>query len=169
MLISTIVLIIVRLFSVSWFVQSLGMFAGAIATFGDPQMNDNSSSWLVAFKFIPPFVMFLFAVIAWIIAPFLSRFIAGKYDAPIAISGLSLQDLYSFGFVFLGLYFILSSMGGFLYSFFYSLTIAASHDFDPERKKSLYENLRPSVTMVAGFISLTYGKIWAKKLLDKAD
>ena|SRR6185312_187680 len=90
-------------------------------------------------------------------------------DAPISVSGLSLRDLYSFGFVFLGLYFILSSIGNFLYWLHYSFVIAAVRDFDPERKKSLYEISKPLVTVTAGFICIVFGKYWAEKLSDKAD
>jgi hypothetical protein len=156
-----------RLFSVQWFVQGLITLATAAAI---PQTNYNDNGWYIAARIIPSIAALLAAIISWFIAPPLSRLIAGKYNAPVEVSGLSLLDLYSFGFVFLGLYFVLSSLADVLNWLYYSLVIAASHgDFDPERKKSLYGLLKPLITMAAGFVCLISGRRWAKKLSDKAD
>jgi hypothetical protein len=145
------------------------MFAAALINLQGPQLNGDRSGLFMVITFIPSFALLLFAVIGWVIAPLLSRFITSKYDAPIAVSGLSLQDLYSFSFVFLGLYFVLGSLGDVLNWLHYSFMVAVAHDFDPERKKSLYGLSKPLITMIAGFICLASGKRWAKKLSDKAD
>lgn len=165
MLTSTIVLIIMRLFSVQWLVQGLGMLAMGFVEIS--QMNESRGGWFAAARFIPSLGVLLCSVIAWIAAPFLARFIARKYDAPVAVSGLSLQDLYSFAFVFLGLYFVLSSLADVLNWLHYALAVAASRgDFDPERNKSLYGLSRPLITLVAGCVCLVSGRRWARKLCD---
>ena len=165
MLTSTIVLIVIRLFSVQWLVQGLSMLAMAIVELS--QMGESHRGSFGALSFIPSLGMLLCSIVAWIAAPFLARFMAGKYDAPVTISGLSLQDLYAFAFVFLGLYFVLASLADVLNWLHYSLWVAASYgDFDPERKKSLYGLSRPLITLVAGLVCLVSGRLWAKKLYD---
>ena len=165
MLVSTIVLIVVRLFSVQWLVQGLTMLVAAVVALSE--IDPVHSGFITAIKFIPSLGMVVLSVVAWLVSPFLARSIAGKYDAPVTFSLMSLQDLYSFAFVFLGLYFILSSLGDALNWLQYWFVINASHgDFDPERKKSFYGLSRSLVTLVAGFICLFSAKSWAKRLHD---
>ena len=161
MLISTITLLVVRLFSLQWFIQGLSLLAIA---FSEP--TDSSNRSFIALRYLPSFLVIILAVVAWFAAPLLSRVIPGKHDASIPVSGLSLRDLYAFAFVFLGLYFALSSLADVLNWLHYCLTLAAAHDFDPERKKSLYGLSRPLITFVAGLICLFFGRTWAGKLSD---
>jgi hypothetical protein len=166
MLISTIVLIVVRLFSVSWLVQGLSMLAVAFGGFFKTDSANNG--YFVIATFLPSLGLITSSIVTWIISPFLARLIAGKHDAPVTVPSLSLLDLYSFAFVFLGLYFVLSSLGNVFNWAFYWFVINASHgDFDPEQKRSFYELSRYIVTLLAGFICLLSGRKWAKKLHDK--
>jgi len=161
MLISTIVLLVVRLFSLQWLIQGLSMLA-----FAFPEVEDNHGSSFIVLRFLPSLLVILLAVVAWFIAPLLSRLIPGRQDASIPVSGLSLRDMYSFAFVFLGLYFALSSLADVLNWLHYAFLVAAAHDFDPERKKSLYGLSRPIITFVAGLICLFSGRRWASKLSE---
>jgi hypothetical protein len=165
MLISTIVLIVVRLFSVQWLVQGVTMLVVAVT--GLPEIGPVHSGWFAAARIIPSIVVLALSVVAWLVSPCLARLIAGKYDTPVTFSLMSLQDLYSFAFVFLGLYFVLSSLGDALNWLQYWFVYNASHaDIDPERKKSFYGLSRSLVTLLAGFVCLLSGKKWAKKLHD---
>jgi hypothetical protein len=165
MLISTIVLIVVRLFSVSWLVQGLSMLAVAFGDFS--KMDSANNGAFVTATFLPSVGLITFCVVTWIISPFLARLIAGKHDASVTVPSLSLLDLYSFAFVFLGLYFILNSLGNVFNWAFYWFVVNASHgDFDPEQKKSFYGLSRYVVTLLAGFACLLSGRKWARKLHD---
>lgn len=162
MLISTIVLLVVRLFSVQWLVQGLGLLAITFTEVTGVQGNS-----LILLKFVPPSLAILFATAAWVTAPFLARIIPGKQDATVAISGLSLRDLHAFAFVFLGLYFALSSLADMLNWFHYFLSIAASRgDFDPQRQTSFYELSRRVITFIAGLVCIFYARRWARTLAD---
>lgn len=168
MLTSTIVLIVMRLFCVQWLVQGLSLATMAIVELS--QTGESHRGSFGALVFLPSLAILLCSIVTWITAPFLARFIAGKYNAPVTVSGLSLQDLYAFAFVFLGLYFVLASLADVLNWLHYSLLVAASYgDFDPERKKSLYGLTRPLITLVAGFVCLVSGRLWAKKLHDTGE
>jgi len=165
MLISTIVLIVLRLFSVQWLVQGLTMLVVAIS--GLSEIDQVHSGGMVAVRIIPSIFALALSVVAWLVSPFLSRLIAGKYNAPVTFSLVSLQDLYAFAFVFLGLYFVLSSLGDSLNWLQYWFYFTASHgDSDPERKKSFYGLSRPLITLVAGFLCILSGRKWAKRLHD---
>jgi hypothetical protein len=163
MLISTIVLIVVRLFSVQWLVQGLTMLVVVVT--GLSEIGPVQSEWIVPMRILPSMLVLALSVVAWLVSPLLSRLIAGRYDASVTFSLMSLQDLYSFAFVFLGLYFVLSSLGDALNWLQYWFVFNASHgDSDPERKRSFYGMSRSLITLVAGFLCLLYGKKWAKRL-----
>jgi hypothetical protein len=166
MLISTIVLIILRLFSVQWLVFGLSTSAVALAIL--PELSGQESILPILPNLVSGVGMLACSIVTWLVAPPLARFIAGKYDTTMSVSGLSLFDLYAFAFVFLGLYFVLKSVANFLYWFQFSLWIAASHgDSDPQRKQALSEFVRPLITLVAGLVCMFSGKRWARKLCDR--
>ncbi|HTJ00036.1 MAG TPA: hypothetical protein VL527_14235 [Dongiaceae bacterium] len=163
MLTSTIVLIVLRLFSISWLVQGLSMLAGA--AFGFSPLRGRDVGPEVFLAFLPALVMLLCATVMWFAASAIARMVAGKADAPVAVAGLTLTDLYAFAFVFLGLYFVLHSLADVLNWLHYAFLVAVAHDdFDPERKRSLYGLSRPLITMVAGLVCLFSGRKWARKL-----
>jgi len=154
MRLSTVVLIVIRLFSVQWFVAVLANFVSVLPW----------GTHIPLLTYAQALVLPVFAVIAWLIAPRLSLFIVGKEESTIPTTGLTLVDLYAFAFVFLGLYFALGSLGNVANWLWYSFVIAAHYDFIPERSHSLYELFKPLVTFVAGLICLFSGNRWAHKL-----
>ncbi|MGO8765245.1 MAG: hypothetical protein ACLQSR_08945 [Limisphaerales bacterium] len=160
--ISTIALLVIRLFCILWSVESLVTLVSIPATYH--YYNQHGSFTLM--EFIPSGAYLLAAVIGWKVAPNLSRLLTGKYDAPVAISGLTLCDLYSSAFVFLGLYFILSALGNFAYLFYSAFATAALRDFDPQRRTTVLQFLRPLVQVAGGLVCIFYGRIWAKKLSE---
>jgi hypothetical protein len=122
----------------------------------------------VVWRLIPPLLTMVFALVAWLIAPLLARLISGPKDAPVTIPGVTLVDLYAFAFLFLGVYFVLSSLGSALNWFHYFFLIAASHgDFDPARKASFYELSRHLITLIAGLLCIFYGRLWARKIVER--
>ena len=87
-------------------------------------------------------------------------------DTSVSIGGLTRADLYSFAFVFLGLYFILSSFADVINWIHYFVTV--SHN-DPARDphvENLYQLTRPCLTFVAGLVSLIGAPHWTKKLVS---
>lgn len=160
MLTSTIVLIVVRLFCVQWLVEGVSGLAFSLA----PQGPEDSYAW---WRLMVPLLTIVLAVVAWFIAPLLARLISGSQNTTAQISGVALVDLYAFAFVFLGIYFVLSSLGSAVNSFQYFFADAASHgDFDPDRKRLFYSFLRYLITLLAGLACVFYGQRWARKLVS---
>ena len=158
MLISSIVLVVLRLFCVALLIQSFIQMAVRYEILFDPDFP------LIS-KILIPLVALLIPVIIWLAAPTLSRLVIGKRDAAVPISGLSLGDLYAFAFVFLGLYFALSSVADTLNWFHYFLRVNSGTPLLPsEQMPSYYSLSRPLITMIAGLVCLFPGRRWARKL-----
>ena len=162
---STLVLIIVRLFAISWFVQaiilSLDIVTGNFITF-------RPSTLEILLGIGSAVSALVFCLLAWILAPKIGRKITRGYDAPISISEPSLEKLYAFAFVFLGLYFILDSIGATLNGLHYFLTMPSLKNANRSvfiQTQSLYQFTKPLITLIAGFIVLLSAKYWAARLM----
>lgn len=154
---SAIVLVVLRLFCLSWLIEDLN---GLAYTFEVYRLDLPFTQQLLPYLFIMPLI-----VIGWIIAPALSRLVIGKHDAAVPISGLSLGDLYAFAFVFRGLYFALSSVADSLNWFHYFLRANSGTPLLPsEQMPSYYSLSRPLITLIAGLVCLFPGRRWARKL-----
>jgi len=116
---------------------------------------------------IPIFAVVL-AVAFWQLAPWLARVLLGQRDASVSLAGLCLEDLYRFAFVFLGLYFALSSLAPTITWAHYNFLVAAKSvaPYVGERR-SLYYLLEPAITFAAGLTCMLKGSLWASKLAQR--
>ena len=105
------------------------------------------------------------AVASWFAGPLLSRLITRCYDTTIAISGLSLEDLYTFAFVFLGLYFVLSSIAPSLNWIHYFLAVGSLPNPVADQRKSVYQLSSSLITLFAGFTVMLPTRRWARRLV----
>jgi hypothetical protein len=159
MLISSIVLIVLRLFSIQWLLEGLALLPPAV--FGLQRHGTNYPGM----ELIPAISMLLASVVAWCAAPALARRIAGQNDATVSVPVPPLRELYVFAFVFLGLYFAIRSIGDVAFYFHYALvTAATAGDFSPERQQSGSELVRSLITLVGGALCIIFRNIWAGKL-----
>jgi hypothetical protein len=156
------VLILLRLFCIHWFLEGLVILATDIF------LLPHHSTENLGMRMGPAIVMLAVPVVGWLAAPKLGRLIAGKYDVQISLPVPPLRDLYAFGFVFLGLYFAIQSLGEAILRFYYALVAAASHgDFDPIiRQQASYDVMRALITLAGGVLCIVFGKRWAAKLAD---
>ncbi|HEV2330642.1 MAG TPA: hypothetical protein VGY56_17820 [Verrucomicrobiae bacterium] len=158
MLISAIVLIVLRLFCIQWVLEGLVVLA---STLGLAHRGTNILRAGVASGILT----LLASVVLWFAAPYLGRVIAGKNDLQLSIPVPPLRDLYAFAFVFVGLYFIVQSLGNAVLRLHYAFVAAATlGDFNPERQQASYELVRALITLVGGLLCVFFGKIWAGKL-----
>lgn len=158
MLTSTITLIILRLFCIQWFLEGLGMLA-SVATL----LQSHPDARGIGFNTAISIGMLVFPVVVWFAAPFIARLVAGKADATVSVPALSLRDLYAFAFVFLGLYFVLRSVGEVLIWLRYSMIVPLPPGaLDPERD----EFIRSLISLVCGVICIFFGRTWAGKLAE---
>ena len=104
---SSIVVIVLRLFAVNWLLTAVPLFLTAAAT---PLPRDRTAAAAVAFVYASPALLLIFTAVLWMLSGPAARFVSRGVDATVSVGSLSRSDLYSFAFVFLGLFFILSSV-----------------------------------------------------------
>jgi len=110
--------------------------------------------------------MMLIALVLWSFAHRLAAAIVRGADTSIDKFGLTLEETYIFAFVFLGLYFILSTIGPALQQLYYVVAVVAQlSESDPQRSIAVFQLYKPGITVIAGFASLLGAPFWARKLV----
>jgi hypothetical protein len=159
---SSIVVIVIRLFALNWLFSALPLFASAAMTPLPPERRLPAA--LV--PYLPAVLLVIFAAGLWILTPGIARLVSRGADTSVNIGGLSRADLYSFAFVFLGLYFILSSFADVVNWIHYFATVSHNDPIRNPRVENLYQLTRPCLTFVAGMVSLIGAPRWTKKLVS---
>jgi hypothetical protein len=154
---SSIVIIVIRLFALNWLLTAVPLLLSAAAT---PLPHERGLS-VVLMPYAPAVLLLIFAAGLWILTPAIARFVSRGVDTSVSIGSLSRSDLYSFAFVFLGLFFILSSFADVINWIHYFATVSR-HD---PRVQNLYQLTRPCLTLALGLVSLLGAPRWTKKLV----
>lgn len=149
---NSIVAVVMRLFALSWLVQGI---TGTASVFASEALYPSShmnywnyavSGWLLI---IATAAWFLAQPVAWLVTP--------PSDANLDLGGLSRQDLYCFAFVFLGLYFVLSSLANTInWTHHYTAIAKVTSEADRQRQSSFYELTQPLITLIAGAVCLLF-------------
>ena len=133
--------------------------AAALSPFPSPYSNP----W----NYAGPVFFVAVAVATWLLAPTIARLVTPRPDSTISVGGLTRYDLYCFAFVFLGLYFILSSAANAInWLHFYMFLARTASQTDPQRQTSFYQLTQPLITCIAGGICIALASRLAKKLTD---
>lgn len=159
---SSIVVIVIRLFALNWLLTAVPLLLSAAAT-PLPHEHDLQT---VLIPYVPTLLLLIFAAVLWILAPAVARFVSRGVDASVSIGNLSRSDLYSFAFVFLGLFFILSSFADVINWVHYFATVSREDPRHDPRIRNLYTLTRPCLTLVLGLVSLLGAPRWTKKLVS---
>ena len=156
---SSIVVIVMRLFALNWFVIALPLLLPAAAA----RVSHESSMFALLMPYVPGVLLLIFAVGLWTLSSPIARLVTRGVNSRVGIGGLSRSDLYSFAFVFLGLLFILSSFPDVINWIHYFAT--APHSAPDPRGQNFYQLTRPCLTFAAGVVSLVGAPRWTKKLV----
>lgn len=97
---SSIVVIVIRLFALNWLLTSVPLLFSAATN----PLPYERHLLVVLMPYAPAVLVLIFAAGLWILAPTIARFVSRGVDANVSIGSLSRSDLYSFAFVFLGLF-----------------------------------------------------------------
>jgi hypothetical protein len=157
---SSIVIVVLRLFAIQMVGQSLHMALSFAATLAK-ESHHRPDYWLA---YLVPAALFAFALVEWWLAPVIARLITRHHDGEVAFGTLSRLDLYSFAFVFLGLYFILTSIAPALNWLHYFLRTSAVGS-QSDSQSSFYDLAAHLVTLIAGVFALLPARRWARRLL----
>ncbi|MGH9693779.1 MAG: hypothetical protein ACRD5Z_06545 [Bryobacteraceae bacterium] len=141
----------------NWFATSVPLFLAAAGT----RLPYNRNGVAVLTLYAPSVLLLILAALIWILAPAIARVVSRGVDTTVSVGGLSRSDLYSFAFVFLGLFFILSSFANVIDWAHYFATV--SHP--DARVRNLYQFTGPCITLALGFVSLLGAPSWTKKLV----
>jgi hypothetical protein len=157
---SNIVIVVLRLFAIQMVGQSFHMALSFAAS--NAKHNFHPPHYWIAY--LVPVALLVFALFEWWLAPVIARLVTRHHDGEVAVGALSRLDLYSFAFVFLGLYFILTSIAPALNWLHYFLTTSAVGS-QSESQSSFYNLASYLVTLTAGVLSLLPARRWARRLL----
>jgi hypothetical protein len=160
---SSIVVIVIRLFAVNWLLTAVPLFLTAAAT---PLPRDRTVAAVVS-VYAPAALLLVFTAVLWILSRRIARFVSRGVDATVSVGSLSRSDLYSFAFVFLGLFFILSSAADVINWLHYFSTASAEAAGDAARSQNLYQLTRPCLTLALGAVALIGSPHWTKKLASR--
>jgi len=156
---SDIVLIVIRILLLNWALW-------IVATLGSSIIMASQTSHFSPYTFLPSCILLLFALIGWKAAPTISNIVTPKKDYVAQISGLSRRDLYSFSFVFLGLYFTLTSFSATAISIYFA--ISSSQVIQKPMDATVMRDIfRHALTFIVGIFVLTSADRWARLLLSK--
>ena len=159
---TNIVTIVLRLFSLSWLVQAIVSAVG-IAAATAPYGSASPIPWYLNYGAAGAY--FVMAVAVWLNSPLVSRIVTPRPDTTVSIGGLTRYDLYCFAFVFIGLYFILSSIGSAInWIHYYAASAKNAPQNDPERISAFYQLTQALVPLLAGVTSIAMASRLAKKL-----
>jgi hypothetical protein len=159
---SSIVVIVARLFALNWLLQAFVLIASALTT---PSVQERSVSTALMGS-APGVLLLILAVFLWMLAPAVARFVSRGVDTTVSVGSLSRRDLYSFAFVFLGLFFVLSSFADVI-NWIHYFTVSRDAPTRDPRIQSFYDLIRPCLTLAAGLICLLGAPHWTKKLTSR--
>src|SRR4051794_24886354 len=159
---SSIIVIVARLFAINWLLHAFALIASALTT---PSMQARSVSTLLM-GCSPGVLLLILAGFLWTLAPAVARFVSRGFEATVSVGSLSRSDLYSFAFVFLGLFFILSSFADVI-DWIHYFTVSRDAPTRDPRIQSFYELTRPCLTLAGGLLCLLGAPHWTKKLVSR--
>lgn len=157
-LLEDIVLIVIRILILNWGLWIFATLLGSIAESFHSKAN--------AIVFLPSCILLVFAILVWITGSRIAKVVTPKKEYSVNLGGLSRRDLYSFAFVFLGIYFLLTSLSSVLVSSYFLITFSPS----PATRMSVDHFtalVRESVRLVVSFFLLVFADRWARLLLSR--
>lgn len=153
MRLSSIVVIVLRLFAVYWAAAFLINFVGVLALTGF-SLREGETIWetlSLLSPMLPSAIYLLLAILAWVFSGKLARRVTKDVDGEIAMSEIRTENLYAFGILLVGLSSFLTHLGGSL-SWLYYLAVNQAGDalLKEEEGLSLYDVASQFIPCAAG-------------------
>lgn len=104
----------------------------------------------------------------WQLAGFVARQVTRGFDSSLSATQLTLLDLYSFGFLFIGLYFAVDNFGPALSWLHYAVTHSATEaNLSPDQKSNFYTLFKYLVKLILGLALALNGRKLGAKLVRR--
>jgi hypothetical protein len=120
---SSIVIVVVRLFAIYWAVTALISFAALAGTWSFVDAN----GWHLVVQLVMPVVYLLLAIIAWFFSSVVTRKVIHNHDPMLALMDIRLPHFYSMGFLIVGLTLFLNHVGS-MFQWVHWLAVKKSGD-----------------------------------------
>jgi len=104
------------------------------------------------------------AILLWVFAPQIARFVTRGIPEQVSLGGLTLADCYSIAFIGFGLYYMGSSLPQVLTWFHYLFKTAASTSGDSWLEQLTYEVVGVFLRFGLGLVLFVKGRTWSVKL-----
>ena len=164
----TLIVIALRLYAIYWLVDSLSQILIYFPTFfafmsqGSPGVGMQGIYALI----LIPLGMLAFAAILWFLSSRLSSPVTKGHDTQFTFTLLTREDIYRFAFVFLGVFFALSSIFSMVQTGYQIFAYDYPQpDSNPEKGRYLSPFLGHAFTMIVGFVCVFGAGNWTKKLI----
>lgn len=157
---SQIAQIILRLFSLSWFLYGLVNIVYNYSAFLAGKFS--APQWVLL---APGLATLILAVLLWLAAPKIGKLIAQGNDQECCATSISFHQLLVAMFVGLGVYFCLSSFGAiFNWIHFLAMEQAAPKAIPDGMSRSYYSLTQEALTFAAGLFVIFTAQKWALKI-----
>jgi hypothetical protein len=159
---SSIVVIVMRLFALNWLVSALPLLLSAATT---PVLHERPT-FAVPVAYVPGGLLLLLAIAVWFLSSPIARLVTRGVDTPVTLGSLARSDLYSFAFVFLGLFFVLSSLADVI-NWTHYFTVSPEDPRHDPYIQNFYQLTRPCITLAVGLVSLFGAPRWTRNLVAR--
>lgn len=158
----TLVVIALRLYAIYWLIESIIYLTSAVSSIF--RNGFSLSHFLVVLGTM--LTVNIIAIVLWTSASWLSSKIVQGHDMQLAFTSLTKADLYCFAFIFLGVFFTLSSLQSAIEDGL-QLFLFDSPLYPDDRGKwqFLWPFVGHVVTLIAGLASVLGARKWTNKLI----
>ncbi|MEI8288310.1 MAG: hypothetical protein WCH99_02465 [Verrucomicrobiota bacterium] len=164
-----LVVVVLRLMALDFFlrvaVQLTPQILMVFQTTSRSPLNDSRSAYAVPFLFIA--AMIICAVLFWVFAVPVARFVTRGISHDLSFGALSLVDCYSIAFMAVGLFYISSHLPQVLNWGHYFLKTAASGHGDVETPYRGYDVSQAFIPFIVGVVLFVNGRKWAVALAHR--
>ena len=166
----TLIVIALRLYAIYWFAEGFSTLLIYLPMLLTLMSNASAVSakgmqGLYLGILIPPSTL-AFAALLWFLSSRLSSLVTKGHDTQLAFTALTKEDLYLFAFVFLGLFFCLSSIFSIMETGYQFFALGFPQpDNNPQKWHYLWPVLGHVFTMIAGFVCVLGARKWTNKLI----
>lgn len=163
----TLIVIALRLYAIYWFldaVPQISIYFPAFVTLS-PCLGVRADhiQWLLV---LMPIGMFLFSICLWVWASWLADQVTKGCETQLTVASLTRDDFYRIAFVFLGLYFVLSSISQTVQSATMFFLLDFPLPANSERKwHYLWPFLGHVLALALGLACVWGASHWSKKLI----
>ena len=156
---TSIVAICLRIFALNWLVY--GIIAVVQLLDRSRRFDESAGNLMLLFSVLIPIVG---ALLIWMWSRTIARVVTPRPDSDVHLGGLTLQDLYSFAFTFLGIYFVLSSIPSMINFLHYAIVQARKEPASAQQGQYFYDLTHHVLTFIAGGVCVVLAPSVSKKL-----